>query len=534
MATGETVNHKKFATHLLQQFSSESALRSVNSLMQIYASLPDSKSAQELPSIIDVSVMSTKTIRLVKLHLLDFITSSLKINLEIFGSDSHVELNRMMLHCTLRLINETQLKENAHPALAKYFQRCLLALYANLDAINNILALPVFLNVVEMLIKEEKDQIIKQRAIKILQERVQALTIKESQVEGLVKITNCLVTSLNGTKKSKMDSEIRQNVLSCLATLVEKVGSKSLDKFTIVFSAIIGNAGLKNANVEVCNAALLAMSSYITVLGPRIIPVLAQFMSVILEKLENAVDVNDHNSKLIIQGCLTAIDSLFEVVPMFMSAYLGRLILVLCSTAPVMIETESIAKMVSKLHTKIPAQVEHRVIFPAVLKQIDALVGLGSQSLVTGLSFLQEVIQVSKQSSLMEYVNDWSKLFLSLFDSQFDESLDLATLEQGIISLFIKFTLKMNEKAFKLLYLKCVEWGLNADDGSGDRKLFLFKLSDSLLQNLKSIFVPYFGFVYDIAVTVLEETKSGSETKPLWEPVLNSLGHCFAYDSNGN
>ena len=537
MSVGESVNHKKFATHLLQQFSPETALRSLNSLMQIYSSLPDSKSVQDVPSIIDVSVMSTKTVRLVKLHLLDFITSSLKINLDRFcldeSNEAHVDLHQQLVKCNLHLISETQIKVNADNVQSQYFQRCLMGLYANLDAINKILSLPVFLDVVDRLIKEDKDLVIKERVVKILKERVAALVVEDSQVEHLEKVTACLVSSLKNYKNSSLGLQIKKETFSCLSTLAEKIGSKSLGRFTNVFSIIIGAVGLKNPNVEVCNSALLTISSYVLVLGPRVVPLLAQFMAVILEKLENAIQVNGGNSKLIIQGCLTVIDSLFESIPMFMSAYLGRLILVLCSTAPVMIETEAVAKLVSKLHSKIPAKVEHRVVFPAALKQIDELISLGSQSLVTGLSFLQEIIEVSKQSSLMEYVNDWCKLFLSLFDTQFDDSLDKPTLEQGIISLFIKFTLKLNEKAFKPLYLKCVEWGLNADDGSEDRKLFLFKLSDSLLQSLKSIFVPYYGFVFDVAASVLEDAKSGSEIKPIWEPVLHSLGHCFAYDSSG-
>ena len=78
----------------------------------------------------------------------------------------------------------------------------------------------------------------------------------------------------------------------------------------------------------------------------------------------------------------------------------------------------------------------------------------------------------------------------------------------------------MNEKTFKPLFLKTVEWGSVA--GAEGRLLFLFKLTNSLLDHLKSIFVPYYSYIFDTAVSVLVNAKS-SNIDNLWRVVLYSL-----------
>jgi BP28CT (NUC211) domain len=96
--------------------------------------------------------------------------------------------------------------------------------------------------------------------------------------------------------------------------------------------------------------------------------------------------------------------------------------------------------------------------------------------------------------------------------------------------------MKMNEKVFRPLYMKCIDICLVKETGAM-KKNFFFKLTISLLDNLKSIFTPYMSTILEHLLKVLSDVKSFSDTfdginLQKWKSVLTILTKSCMFDND--
>ncbi|KAJ3276229.1 HEAT repeat-containing protein 1 [Terramyces sp. JEL0728] len=539
---GDSVNVKKFSMELLHQFDMETQFTALNSMVEIFGTTPHEKSSQELPAVLDCSTLQTKTIRQIKIQILKFVNHALNYTAEKIGStdnsetDSDVHLN--LIKNILQEIAAAHKYEFTDTAssTAKYVSSFKELLYDNLNIANSLLTLPIFLDVTTKLLSVT-DSNIKKRAMGMLQDRIKVIGSDEIVPEEFDVITDKLCELF--TEEEETNSlEIKQHVLITFAVLVTVLGQKSLAKYTEILKLLIGKHGLLNPEIEVYSSSMIALASFIRVLGTRTIPFLPKFVPTFLKYTESAlknVEEVDQivSSHVVIKSGLACFDAFIETIPQFTSSYLVQFISILTSNSLVTINSESIQKSVTGLLVKIPTLIDHRILFPVVQKQIPNMIQSSASSFIQGVNVLAEIISCTKQARLLEFAKDWFKLFITLFDFKkqvsYTES-DTDLVEAKLKTVFIKFTMKMNEKTFKPLFLKVVDWGLASENE--ENKLFLFKLTEALLENLKTIFVPYYGYIMDHAVTILEDILQTKDIRVLWQPVLVSLLKCFTYDTN--
>ncbi|KAF9007698.1 HEAT repeat-containing protein 1, partial [Haplosporangium bisporale] len=125
---------------------------------------------------------------------------------------------------------------------------------------------------------------------------------------------------------------------------------------------------------------------------------------------------------------------------------------------------------------------------------------------------------------------------------------------EAVIQAFMQLVMKLNETLFKPLFLKTLDWATTelqvAKAGfqdMQDRLIFFYKLMNSLLETLKSIVTPYYGYVVDNVIEALtgyakksnssyeednDATKS-REMDELWPWMVSSLQKCFLHDNDG-
>lgn len=77
--------------------------------------------------------------------------------------------------------------------------------------------------------------------------------------------------------------------------------------------------------------------------------------------------------------------------------------------------SELLAIEVGHLMTEIPQCIHHRIVFPAISKQLQELSSLGSFALTQAVFLLNELVASLLQSSLLDFGKEWSGLFLNLF-----------------------------------------------------------------------------------------------------------------------
>ena len=94
--------------------------------------------------------------------------------------------------------------------------------------------------------------------------------------------------------------------------------------------------------------------------------------------------------------------------------------------------------------------------------------------------------------------------------------------------------LKLNEGTFRPLFLRLFDWAVvnlnNDTTGANSRKITLFRIVDRMLNQLKSIAVPYYAFMLEQTAEIL--TARGTEPE-LLEAVILSLRKSPEHDNSG-
>jgi U3 small nucleolar RNA-associated protein 10 len=417
----DSINHKKFALQLIHHFSPEIELRALDSIMNVYSCMPDSQSAPEIPAILDSSTLKTKSIQKIKLHLLDFVNTFLKTTLAKIGpgndeEGSRSELHRNLIKCTMCEISTAMSKRGSDvsPSFNKYISFCVTALYDNLDAISNVLSLTLFLDVIQKLLADS-DVVIKKRSMAILQERIKVVDLADADITKWDSISNSVLHIIRAKASTLADLEVKQHAIICLGFMAKHIGSLSLDHYSNIFVILIGKDGILHSNVALSATAISSIGAFVSTLGTRTIPYLSKFVPSIQQKMEDFASEENEASVIVIKNSLAAFDSLFESIPQFMSSYLPRVIRFASTSYSVIARSELLAIEVRHLMTKIPQYIHHRIVFPAISKQLQELSSLGSFALTQAVFLLNELVASSLQSSLLDFGKEWSGLFLNLF-----------------------------------------------------------------------------------------------------------------------
>jgi phosphodiesterase/alkaline phosphatase D-like protein len=101
-----------------------------------------------------------------------------------------------------------------------------------------------------------------------------------------------------------------------------------------------------------------------------------------------------------------------------------------------------------------------------------------------------------------------------------------------VITAFLQMVMKMNETMFKPIFLKAVEWAMGVHvpvDDQAPRQVFFYRFLDQLLDQLKSIVVPYYVYVLDDVIGKLNTTQEPA----LWSLLVSGLQKCLLYDNDG-
>jgi len=106
--------------------------------------------------------------------------------------------------------------------------------------------------------------------------------------------------------------------------------------------------------------------------------------------------------------------------------------------------------------------------------------------------------------------------------------------EQHAISAFISLIIKLNESLFTPILLSTVEWATS--NNNYYRGIFFYRLVESLADKLKSLFIPYFGYILDNSISHLQNSHEElpvQDYNQLIRFILSSLYRCFLYDTEG-
>lgn len=290
-------------------------------------------------------------------------------------------------------------------------------------------------------------------------------------------------------------------------------------------------------------------------LGPRLIPLVAKLVPFALDVLESQARAGASAATALISGAYSTLEGLFSSVPTFIGGQLDKVFSAALSPELMSLShvkgasaAKARAALLSAAAKKLPA----KTLYPAIIRLHASLDGKQREPLLGLLDLLNRALRYGKTGDVGANYRAIFKLFLTVFDlrrvhaTELDDE-DVVVIEDNALGAFVQFILKLNEHMFRPLFLRTYDWAVIdlaeagdaasagvADEGLVARRTVLYKVVDRLLGQLRSIFVPYFSFMLDQTVELLDAAAKGDlRDSDLWQAVAGALAKAFEYDESG-
>ncbi|RCI06452.1 HEAT repeat-containing protein 1 [Rhizopus stolonifer] len=567
-ARSEAESLTEFSLVISQHFSPETQMNAILALLNGMLALPNEKPEDEDMSekeahLFNLSEHSAKQLRQYKLATLNFIgqllTSKGFLSKVMTQGNTNEEFAQIMqpyylqsVEIILKIIayfteyrDTYSVSKDAVPGIAKFWRAIIKVVYDVLDKVNALLPLDAFIHVISELI-QHNDLSVRRKAMNIFNEKVMSFEghapegSEDSLINMVKNLTNVIQKESTGLATEEESTVNKQSALLCIASLAKVLGNLYPGQFAEAIPIVIGPDSLQSSNSQLQISSLVCLTVVCQEIGPRAVPHLPKFMPIATDILNTTVEAENPNT-LLQMGVITALETIVSVLPHFISPYITKI-------------------LTGLLHPSVyhfdPAQTQRATIESkavAVLSQLatnasplfafyETAVKNGKKSVLALCSVVSQAIRTMSRDVMTSHYKQLFKFFLIAFDvrrahdKQFDEA-DIDDIEGSVISAFLDLVMKLNETLFKPLFLKVVDWATvelaSENQDSLKRVLFFYKLVDSLLEKLKSIFTPYYGYLIDDVIMRLDRYKE--EEQPidvLWNYIMSALRKSFLYDND--
>ncbi|CAM0135952.1 snoRNA-binding rRNA-processing protein utp10 [Umbelopsis sp. WA50703] len=566
---------KEFSLTVSQQFSARTQLHSLISLMKSLTALPNDKPQDvdmTATAVFNINEHTAKQLRQFKRACLQFaheLLGSRPFVLRV-ASDSHddpeveKELQQYYTQAAESVLQIIQYfseylsqyanSKNANAGIVKSWKETLKVAYKTLDKINLLLPIPAFIATITHLIKH-KDVVIRRKAMELFKSRVEEMSSKELKIhrDALLEIVPGFAAVVE-LEKSTDDAGIvsKQTALDCITVITRHFGSSNPEVFANILPIVIGDSALKSDNSKIQIPSLVCLTFICNEIGPRAIPSLPKFMPTVLEML-NATIESETPDVLLQLSAITSLESIVHVMPHFVSPYVSRLLsMALHSNIQGYDETSDEKQQLARekansLLNEMAINISPRVLLSPVFAYLEQAIKSGKESVLALVELVDTAIKSMSRENVTAHYKQIFKFFLSVFDfrcqhrSEFSEE-SVSEVEQHSIQAFINLVMKLNETLFKPIFLKTLDWAtieLAGEDSKTispeleSRTLFFYKLLDGLLEKLKSIFTPYFGYAIEHTIACLKSYTDGDRSPDtLWNYIMLAVRKSFLYDSD--
>ncbi|KAK8344000.1 hypothetical protein V6Z12_A07G051700 [Gossypium hirsutum] len=280
--------------------------------------------------------------------------------------------------------------------------------------------------------------------------------------------------------------------------------------------------GISSDNMAVSSSCLKTTGTLVNVLGPKALAELPCMMENVIQKsrgisVSSNLESRSDESTSILLSILITLEAVVEKLGGFLNPYLGDIIELMVlhpayvSASDLKLKTR--ADLVRKLLTdKIPV----RLTFQPLLKIYSGAVKSGDSSLVIAFQMLADLVSKMDRTSVS---GSYGKIFdqcMVALDLRRQHPVTVQTIdavEKSVINAIISLTMKLTENMFKPLFAKSIEWAETEFQdvaGSGtmniDRAISFYSLVNKLVENHRSLFVPYFKYLVKSCVQLLSDS----------------------------
>ncbi|OAA38148.1 U3 small nucleolar RNA-associated protein [Metarhizium rileyi] len=406
----------------------------------------------------------------------------------------------------------------------------------------NLLSVGEFIKAVESLL-DRPDLGLRQKVLRALEVRVET----ESNTEAASrKALLAFLPQLTAAIRESSDIRYKHTAVTCVDKIAEKYGKKDVEAVVAAAETIAGKYCLGQEEQRLRIMALLCLTSLVDVLQDAVVPVLPIAIPEAVQYLEASLGGETADQELH-SACYGFISSLAEHLPYMLSTYLDKIFEVSNRSAEVGLDDEANESRTSCLEF-LAKRLDAKEVFAALDRNWEKATDAGFSAVNEVLAVLSIAIDKHNKSSITKNTSALSSILLKAFDlrrqvdakgEMIEAALrEVAEIETSVYETSLKMIYKLNDAAFRPLFVQIVEWtnsGLPWNDRSGRnlRQYSVYGFLRTFFGNLKSIVTNYATYVIDDAVKSLGSLNPKSvEDRQLWSRILQVLTTCFEHDQD--
>ncbi|ONI24972.1 hypothetical protein PRUPE_2G273000 [Prunus persica] len=376
---------------------------------------------------------------------------------------------------------------------------------------------------------------------------------------------------------SSDDSEASLKVAAALA--LEVLAHKFPTNYSIFNECLpLVTKNISMHDLAVSSSCLQATGALINVLGPRALSELPHIMENLIRisreaflssdiKTTSGVDdglpvVLQIPKESLILSILVTLEAVVVKLGGFLNPYLEEITRIMVlhlnyasgSDQKLKIKADSVRRLMTE---NIPV----RLALPPMLKIFSSTVESGDSSLTVYFGMLENMIGRLDRSSIGGYHAKIFDLCLYALDLRRQHPASVQNIddvEKNVYNAMVALTMKLTESMFKPLFIRSIDWAESdvediACAGNIPRAISFYGLVNKLVENHRSLFVPYFKYLLEGCVRFLtvagaakasgstrkkkakiQEGKDNSVLLGNWHLralILSSLHKCFLYDT---
>ncbi|XP_063039615.1 HEAT repeat-containing protein 1 [Engraulis encrasicolus] len=462
--------------------------------------------------IFSVDTHSSKELRHFKFLSVSFMSQLLGSNRfvgkvadqENMSTESLQALQQSLLEEILCYIHSVAhcVEANCNSPTAKFWRALLNKAYEVLDKVNSLLPTDTFIKVIRGLLGNQLPSV-RRKAMELLNNKLQQKTQwQEDQVAALLPLTGDLLSILGsggGEQAPEQEEQAinRQTALYSLKLLCRSFGPAHPEAFVPVLSRAVELLVSPREERNVMGSALLCIAEVTSTLKALAIPQLHRLMPAILATLTERKDLLSNEIYLL--SAVTALQKVSETLPHFISPYLLDTVLQVTRLTRVAEQTTTcpqLAVRLSSLRSTIATKLPARVLLPTFTKCYQRLVDSQQNRLGPLMAILKEHITHMDKDQLNSHQSELTTFFLSALDFRAQHCQgDLEKtkeIEGSVIDCLLGMVMKLSEVTFRPLFFKLFDW-CKTDGASRERQLTFYRLSNSIAEKLKGLFVLFAG-----------------------------------------
>ncbi|XWS60132.1 hypothetical protein CRYUN_Cryun07bG0008200 [Craigia yunnanensis] len=343
------------------------------------------------------------------------------------------------------------------------------------------------------------------------------LHLDDTTLESFQKMCAEIVQIVDSIEE--LNSSLKLAALSTLEILAQRFSSNHS-----VFSMCLASVtkGISSENLVVSSSCLKTTGALVNVLGPRALAELPCIMENVIKKsheisVSSDLKTRSDENTFILLSILVTLEAVVDKLGGFLNPYLGDIIeLTVLHPAYVSgsdLKLKMRADVVRKLLTdKIPV----RLTLQPLLKVYLSAIKSGDSSLVIAFEMLADLVSKMDRTSVSGYYRKIFDQCMLALDLRRQHPVTVQTIdvvEKSVINAISSLTMKLTENMFKPLFAKSIEWvETEVQDvaGSGstniDRAISFYSLVNKLVDNHRSLFVPYFKYLVKGCVQLLSDS----------------------------